>query len=49
MVGVRGRRVRARVFIIAINEYDLGVVRQMSNESGVLGERVRAIIYVSRK
>lgn len=49
MVGVRGRRVRARVFMTAINEYDLEVARQMSSESGVLGERVRATIYVSRK
>lgn len=48
-MGVRGRRVRARVFMIAVDEYDLGVVRQMSNELGVLGERVKVMTYVSRK
>lgn len=43
-MGVRGRRIRARVLMIAVDEFDFGVVRQMSIESGVLGERVKVII-----
>lgn len=35
--------------MIAVGECDFGVVRQMSSELGVLGERVKVMIYASRR
>lgn len=48
-MGARGKRVRARIFMIAVGGSDFDGVRQISREFGVFGGRVRVMIYVSRK
>lgn len=48
-VGVRGRRARARVFVVAAIKDTFVVARHVSGELEVFGERVRVVTYVNRR